>query len=476
MVGIVDLTRQQIRARERHYAKHPEIDVFASIECRLRKDQLRMLSSFKKRNFVSAHRRWGKSHSLVAYILERAAWCHHKLGNYGYFFATRSQGFKAVWELVELWVDKIPGATIDKGHHCVYVPNVAGGRSRVMFEGLNHTSNRGPGWDGLVIDECGEILESKIKAELLPALRDPSRRGNDAKGRVNQWLIYCGTPLGQNWFYRQYLKAQAWAAGNPYKEIDRLTGEERLIRSSGWSFTYLPISKTDLFDDAEKAEMEAELGEEDYLRECELDWTAATVGSFFGKQMRMLQNAGQIGAFPHVPGEPVHCAWDLGFTGLTVIWFFQIIDHRVRFIDAFSYSEEDLGWYLDDFLPGRRERFGYEFGSQFFPHDSTNTDFTGGVDRTALILAKLDEHELGDFVQVPLHDPKVEGLDAVRWLLPRSSFNAGMCDVEVNNLRMHRRRWDPNHETLNEPVKDGSEHAVDAYRQAAFGLKYQLAA
>ncbi len=476
MSAILTWTRQAIRSERRQFQKNPQLEIFKQIECRLRDDQLRMLSSFKKRNFVCAHRRWGKSHSLVAYIFDRAYWCHHELGNYGYFFATRSQGFKAVWELVEAWIDRIPGASIDKGHHCVYIPNVSGGRSRIMFEGLNYTGNRGPGWDGLVIDECGEVLQSKVNAELLPATRDPTRRGVDAKGRVNQWVIYCGTPLGQNWFYYQYLKAQAWAAGNAYKEIDRLTGEERLIKAKGWSFTYLPISQTDLFDDEERAEMFDELGEEDYLRECELDWTAATVGSFFGKQMRTLQNAGQIGAFPHVPGEPVHCAWDLGFRGLTVIWFFQIIDHRCRFIDAFSHNEEDLEWYLGHFLPGRRKRFGYEFGDQFFPHDSVNTNFQGGVDREALILAMLDEHDLGNYVKVPHHDPKVEGLDAVRWLLPRSSFNAGMCDVEVNNLRMFRRRFDPNHETLNEPVKDGSEHAVDAYRQAAFGLKYQLAA
>lgn len=58
-------------------------------------------------------------------------------------------------------------------------------------------SLRGSGLKGLVVDEAPAMKEERWTAELRPSLID--KQG---------WAIFIGTPKGQNWHYRNYLKGQ----------------------------------------------------------------------------------------------------------------------------------------------------------------------------------------------------------------------------------------------------------------------------
>ena len=466
-------TRQQRRTRQRQGPT--DVDILDVIQAGLHSHQLTMLAGFKRFNHVCCHRRRGKSYALLAHLFDRAWWCPSETGKYGYFTAVRGQTLNAIEEQIEKWVPRIPGAGTRKKDQALIVrmPTRLGNTAKIVIDGLNHTKQRGAGWDGLVLDECAEILEYKWTAELYPALTDGPKRGFDAQGRVNQFAILSGTPLGKNWFYRWHLKAKSWSLGEPYRTVDKVTGHEVFEYDDQWSCTYEPISKTKALPEEEIKRAKILIGEEDFLREFELDWNAAAKGSYFGALLRELRNKGQIGNFPHIQDLPVHTCWDIGLHG-TVIWFFQIVANRVRFIDAFSHSDDDFVWYLQIFLPKRREALGYLYGTHYFPHDAAKRE--GSTDREMEIIAALKTHAMGDYDIVDRHDPLVAGHDAIRWLLPKSEFHEPLCEEELGCMAMYRRRENRALETMTGVLKDGSDHAVDAYRQAAYALKKAVTA
>jgi len=479
MASLTDLNNHLIATRKRRRSAQTQpsnsIDILDVIGANLHDHQATMLASFKRFGHVCCHRRRGKSYALLAHLFDRAWWCPSSTGKYGYFTAVRGQTLNALEEQIEQWVPRIPGAKSTKLDQALIVrmPTKLGGTAKIILDGLNHTKQRGAGWDGLVLDECAEIMEYKWTAELYPALTDPVKAGLDALGRRNQFAILSGTPLGKNWFYRWHLKAKAWALGEPYRTVDKITGKEVFEFDEEWSCTYEPLSKTKALPDAEVERARLLIGEEDFLREFELDWNAAAKGSYFGALLRELRNKGQIGSFPHIPDLPVHSCWDIGLHG-TVIWFFQIVADRVRFIDAFSHSDDDFVWYLTLFLPSRREALGYRYGTHYFPHDAANRE--GSTDREMEIIDALETHGMGDYEIVKRHDPLVAGHDAVRWLLPKSEFHEPLCEEELGCMAMYRRKENPTLETMTGVLKDGSDHAVDAYRQAAFALKQAVTA
>lgn len=479
MGATLKLVRDTLEQRDRDLSADndndlPE-DVLELVGANLRPDQTAICESFKRFNFLCCHRRMGKSYMLAAYLLDRAVESTTVNGNYGYFAATRGQTFNAVWTLLVMWAAKIPGAKVKEKTHEVFVPNRAGGRSRIVVEGLNHTKQRAAGWDGVVIDEAAEVHEYKWLSEIYPALYDKVRRGVDRKGRTNRFAIICGTPIGRNWFFRQYQKARMWAIGEPYRSVDPVTGLETFEARQDWTCTYLPASVTKFFSDEEVAAIKSDLGEEEWLREFELDWTASATGAILGADLRALRNAGAIGSFPHVEGLPVHTTWDIGLAK-TVIWFFQIVGDKVRFIDAFSHSTEGLNWYFEVILPSRREKRGYMYGSHYLPHDAVASEILSGDMRLDYVKSVLKRLDMGEALIVERHDPRGEGLDAVRWLLKRSNIHEPLCETEVDNLAMVRRRLDPKTETLNQVVEDDNVHAMDSIRQAGYEIRRVLEA
>jgi len=443
----------------------------------MRQDQLDILDTFKRFNFVCIHRRMGKSYMLAGYMLDRAVECTHLRGNYGYFAATRGQTFQAVWRDLLAWAQRLPGTTYREKTHEIFVRNRGGGISRIVVEGLNHTRQRSAGWNGVVVDEAAEVIEAKWKSELYPALWDNSRKGYDRKGREDRWAVICGTPLGRNWFYRLYLRAKMWAIGKAFKSIDQVTGEETFEEHEGWSCTYLPVNKTKLLTKKEQKIIETDIGREDFLREFMLDWTASTSGSLLGDELRAMRDGGQVGDFEFVPGYPVHTTWDLGLSQ-TVIWFFQIIADEVRFIDAFTHSREGIEWYFETVLPARKERYGYEYGTHYLPHDAVHSELLTGNIRLMYILGVLaSEDGPGGIAKVvERHDPRAEGMDSVRWMFQRCVINEARCEEQLDNLAMVRRRYDPKTETLNDLVGDNNVHSLDAFRQASYQIRLDLAA
>mgnify|MGYP003637072700 FL=1 len=124
-----------------------------------------------------AHRRAGKTVAMCVDIMVSALRCSHPKPQFAYLAPFRDQAKKVAWKPNE-------------SELIITIKNEAGGESRIFVGGADHPdSYRGMYFDGVVLDEVGQIRPSAWYSVLRPSLSD--RLG---------WAIFAGTPSGKNFF------------------------------------------------------------------------------------------------------------------------------------------------------------------------------------------------------------------------------------------------------------------------------------
>ena len=171
--------------------------------------QLSVLTHPARNKVVACGRRWGKTAlGLMATVMGHG----QNRGQPGYHLGA-IDGAKIGWfapivgtRLEELWRE-LKRATV----HCTKsksdvekrIQLTSGGE--IICRSLHDPNNaRGPGWDGIVIDEAAFVKEEAWTEVLRPALAD--RQG---------WAIFVSTPNGNNWFKQLYDRAgteEGWAS------------------------------------------------------------------------------------------------------------------------------------------------------------------------------------------------------------------------------------------------------------------------
>jgi phage terminase large subunit len=91
------------------------------------------------------------------------------------------------WPYLTRFVQDLPSSVISKSSASVTLPN---GASIRVLGANNPDALRGLYYDGLVVDEAGDIPHSVYTEVIAPSLAD--REG---------WVVFIGTPRGKNLFY-----------------------------------------------------------------------------------------------------------------------------------------------------------------------------------------------------------------------------------------------------------------------------------
>lgn len=182
-------------------------------------------------------------------------------------------------------------------------------------------------------------------------------------------------------------------------------------------------------------------------------------GSYYGAQFSWLETNKRIGALPYEPLLKVHTAWDLGMDDSTTIWFFQI-DHygARRYIDYYENSGETISHYAS-VLRARP----YVYGRTILPHDANVRNLDTGKTRTE----NLRDLGFNDITVVP-NLSLVEGINAVRGMLPKCWFDQSKCHDGIEALKQYRKDWDDKAGCWkNKPLHDWTSHASDSFRMSA---------
>jgi hypothetical protein len=386
---------------------------------------------------IVAHRRAGKTVACINELVMGAARCGLEWPCFAYFAPHLNQAKDIAWNYLKDFTRFIPGRRCVASELFVELP----GGARIRLYGADNAERiRGTYFDGVVLDEYGDMDPRVWSSVVRPMMSDPGRRPG--------WACFIGTPKGRNGFHRLWTDA----AGDP-----------------DWYRLELKASETKLIDAKELADARKHMTDDEYAQEFECSFDAAVRGAYYVKELKALEDAGQITRVPHDPALLVHTAWDLGIADSTVIWFFQVSGRETRVIDVLKGEGEGLSWYVKQ-IEERPALHGHAgnwlWGEHYLPHDAEARDLTSGKSSVETLAG------LGIRATIV---PKLEvqdGIHAVRMLLPMCWFDAERCKAGLDALAMYRRDWDERGQEFRaRPKHDWTSHHADAFRYFAVGYR-----
>lgn len=301
----------------------------------------------KLRHSLKWHRRAGKDD----FALNRTAvGMMMRVGTYWHMLPQANQARKAIWDAVD---ERTGVRRIDQAFPVELRETT---REHEMFIRMKNGST----WQVVGSDNYNSLVGSPpigvVYSEY--ALADPASWGFLRPILANNggWAMFISTPRGRNHFTKQHDAAMndpAWAK-DWYAET--LTVDD----TGAISAEVIARELRELAAERGDTEARSIIDQEYY---CSDD--AALPGAYFAELLGKMEKAGQIGAFPWIPGLPVRWGSDLGMRDSTTFWFWQDVDGRPRIINFLEGSGvDDLGWYAN-----KLNSLPYTYGRGLLPHD-----------------------------------------------------------------------------------------------------------
>lgn len=392
--------------------------------------QLPILKAFDEgfRRLVQIwHRRGGKD-KLDLNIVAREMQEH--VGIYYYFFPTYSQGKKVLWEGIGKdgfrYINHFPEQLLDgKPNETEMKIKYKNGSvfQIIGTDDINKIVGTNP--RGCVFSEYS-LQNPKAWEFIRPILRE-----NEG------WAIFNFTPRGKNHAYDLY----NMAVGNPKWYVSRLTVTDTHI-----------LTEEDI-EEERQAGMQEEMIQQEFF----CSFTAAIMGSYYGKQYETAEQLGRFTAVPYDDMLPVYTVWDLGVSDAMAIGFYQVTGKELRMIDYYEMTGEGFPHYAKVLVEK-----GYLYAKHFAPHDIKVKEM--GTGKTRLETAK----ELGlDFEVVPEIGVQ-NGIDAARSLFKRLWVDKEACKDWLRLIPQYTKEWDEDRKIFKDnPFHDWTSHGADMFRYTA---------
>jgi phage terminase large subunit len=274
------------------------------------------------------------------------------------------------------------------------------------------------------------------------------------------WAAFFFTPNGRNHGYDLYQQARA----NPEWFVTLKTVEDTRRDARGRDGQPLPGEDGRLIIPMAQVAEEVRAGMPPALAEQEFkcSWLAATPGAFYAAELERAERAGQIKTVPWEPRWPVVTAWDLGIDDATAIVFAQAVGREVRVIDYHEAQGKSLADYARVLLSEKP----YRYSQHLLPHDAGARELGTGKSCGEMLTA-LNIRPIRILSKLPVMD----GINAVRLLLPRVYFDRDRCKLLLRALEHYAADWDEGKKTFAlRPRHDWASHASDAFRYLAQGI------
>jgi len=381
------------------------------------------------------HRRAGKTVSACVDLLVSAMENPLENPQFAYFAPYRSQAKAVAWsyllELSKEYWSRPP----NQAELTIYVRNRSGTESRIFVGGTdNADALRGLYFDGVVLDEVGDMSPTVWYSVIRPALSD--RKG---------WLVAMGTPKGYNMFWN-------------LREEARLNPKTHLLLE-------VKSSESGILDADELRDAKIQMSEDAFEREFECSFDASVQGSYYGKLIADVYKEGRATDFEIDMEYPVELVADLGFTDSTSWWVWQTYPDGYRMIDFYENHGMPMSHYIDWIkdLPYRVEKI-------HLPHDAKAKTFQTGR-------SVMEQFLDADFDFKPLFNVQEklsiqDGIEAVRNILPNCYFHDAKTSVGIDHLRGYSKEWDDRNSVFkNSPKHDSHSHASDSFRYFALSQR-----
>jgi phage terminase large subunit len=183
----------------------------------------------------------------------------------------------------------------------------------------------------------------------------------------------------------------------------------------------LKASDSGIISSSELADLQREMGEDQYQQEFECSFEAAIKGAFYADEMRTMLAEGRIRPIEIEKEVRVHTAWDLGVSDSTAIWFVQCVGRERRLVDYYEGSGVGLDHYAQ-VLHDKRIQQGWKYGDHYFPHDITVRELSSGISRVQSLAASGIEA-----TAVPQSNV-LDGINLTRRMLGRTWIDCNRCE------------------------------------------------
>lgn len=344
-----------------------------------------------------AHRRCGKTVSCINDLIAKATYTKKSAPRYAYVAPFYRQAKDVAWEYLKEYAAPF---IVGKPRESELRVHLFNGAWITLYGADNPDAFRGMYFDGVVIDEYGDMRPKLWSENILPTLAD--RKG---------WAVFIGTPKGPNHF------KDAW--------------ERAVAAGERWFSLMLKASETGILDAEELALMRASMDAAEYEQEFECSFTAAIKGAIYADLLSQYDHQHHLD-LPVDPELPVYASMDIGRSDSTAAWVWQERKDGVAMVHHHDRSGTDPAywdaWFQQQgFGPARMKKL-------WLPHDAVAKTFATG---RSTIEQFIDRGYTCD--KVP-NLSKQDGINAARLMIPHTEFSA-RCDDGLSALYSYKRRW-----------------------------------
>lgn len=402
-------------------------------------------SRWQRFALMVCHRRAGKTVGAINESVARAVYSKKKRPRYAYIAPLRSQAKKVSWEYVKEYTEGLELKKPSESELTVTMRHNKATLELYGADGPNAEAIRGNYFDGVIVDEYGDMAPSVLPKIILPTLSD--RQG---------WLVLIGTFKGKNHFYVTSENYQGRLLKEGIDPVEFARQRFHMI---------LRADQSGIIPESELALLRSVMEDDEYRQEYLCDPTAAVKGTYYASLISKLEGLGQIYSFDaaYDPDQEVECVFDIGRTDGTACWFWQKRPGGIAVIDYFEMQGKGVDEAFAE-LQGKEEgsehRVKYRYRKIWLPHDAKAKTFAS---RRSTIEQFLDEFGPSVVSIVPRLD-LVDGISAVRKVLPMCYFNQRTSDG-VEGLRAYQREWDEEKKVFTtNPLHNWASHPSDSFR------------
>jgi len=396
---------------------------------------LHALDSGFKRAVAVWHRRAGKDLVMINYICRCM---YERVGAYYYFFPTYRQAKKVIWN----------GMTRDGFKFTDYFPKEL--RKRTNEQEMLIEMKNGSIFQLVGTDKIDAVMGANPVGCVFSewSLQNPTAWDytRPILAENGGWAVFIYTPRGKNHGHTSLETARA------FPKI--------------WHSEVLTVEDTKAIDpdilNQEYDEIVRKDGNDShYQQEYMCNFEVPIQGAYYATQLMLADEEGRITRVPYDENTPVHTAWDLGMDDSMSIWFFQVVNKEIHFIDYYESSGEGINYYIK-YLQDKK----YIYGRHFAPHDIKVRELGTGKSRYEVAKGLGIDFEIGKNLAIE------DGIQAVRNVLSRCWFDKEKTDRGLSALRSYHKEWDEDNQVFKrKPDHDWSSHGADAFR--SFGVGYR---
>lgn len=187
---------------------------------------------------------------------------------------------------------------------------------------------------------------------------------------------------------------------------------------------------------------------------------------FYATEIQEARKDRRIIPLRYNPEHLVHVSFDLGVFDHTVLWFYQMYDQNVYFIDYYEDHNKSYDFYIKFMLSEKP----YNYGKVFLPHDSAKRDEVTLKSYADKVRDMLNDKHI-DVVVLKKDDP-INGINLGKVFLNRCYIDSNKCDQGIEHLQKYKRKWKEEAGWIHEPLHNKHSHASDSYRYAVLSIDH----